>query len=99
VDRIKVAEDTISKEVLHMPKGKGQKTDQSMQPTETAKEALKIDKTVVKGLDWHGGYIFNAAAVDCKDGKIVRIRPLHYDTAYDPEEYGLWKMEARGKVF
>ena len=39
------------------------------------------------------------AAVDIKDGKIVRIRPLHYDSKYKPEEWKPWKIEARGKVF
>ena len=38
-------------------------------------------------------------AVDVKDGKIIRIRPLHYDSKYKPEEFRPWKLEARGKVF
>ena len=41
----------------------------------------------------------NAAAVDVKDGKIVRIRPLHFDWKYKPEEMNPWKIEVRGKVF
>ncbi len=39
------------------------------------------------------------SAVDVKNGKIVRIRPLHYDWKYKPEEWRPWKLEARGKVF
>ncbi len=35
--------------------------------------------------------------VECDDGKIVRIRPLHYDWKYPDVEP--WKMEARGKTF
>ena len=39
------------------------------------------------------------ACVDVKDGKLLRIRPLHYDWKYSPEEYKPWKIEARGKTF
>ena len=44
----------------------------------------KMDKTVIKalslaGLD-RGG---SPCAVDVKDGKIIRVRPLHYDWKYD----------------
>lgn len=38
-------------------------------------------------------------SVDTKDGKIIRIRPLHLDSKYDPERFRPWKLEARGKVF
>jgi trimethylamine-N-oxide reductase (cytochrome c) len=41
----------------------------------------------------------NAAVTDVKNGKIVRIRPLHYDWKYKPEEFKPWRIEARGKVF
>jgi hypothetical protein len=37
------------------------------------------------------------ACVDVKNGKIVRIRPLHYDWKYTKDEVGTWKVEARGK--
>ncbi len=60
---------------------------------------IKPDNTIVKGVGWLGFHGFNAAAVDIKDGRILRIRPLHYDWKYRPEEYGPWKLEARGKVF
>ena len=39
------------------------------------------------------------AAVDVKDGRIIRIRPLHYDWKYRPEQFKPWKIEARGKSF
>jgi hypothetical protein len=57
-------------------------------------------KTIVKGLSF-GGVTedSNAAMVDVKDGKIVRIRPLHFDWKYTPEHMNPWKMEARGQVF
>ncbi len=41
----------------------------------------------------------NVAAIDSRNDKIVRIRPLHYDWRYKPEEFGRWKLKARGKVF
>jgi len=42
----------------------------------------------------------NASMVDVKDGKIVRIRPMHYDWKYDPKkDMNPWKMEVRGKTF
>jgi trimethylamine-N-oxide reductase (cytochrome c) len=58
------------------------------------------EKTIVKGLSF-GGVTedANAAQVDVKDGKIVRIRPLHFDWKYRPEEFRPWKLEARGRVF
>ena len=40
----------------------------------------------------------NASMVDVKDGKIIRIRPMHYDWKYDPEKsMNPWKMEVRGQ--
>ena len=57
-------------------------------------------KTIVKGLSF-GGVTedSNAAMVDVKDGKIIRIRPLHFDWKYKPEDINPWKLEARGQVF
>jgi trimethylamine-N-oxide reductase (cytochrome c) len=58
------------------------------------------EKTIVKGLSF-GGVTedANAAQVDVKNGKIIRIRPLHFDSKYKPEEFKPWKIEARGQVF
>ena len=53
--------------------------------------------TVAKGLS--GGGVTedsNMVQVDVKNGKIVRIRPFHFDWKYDRKP---WKMEARGQVF
>ena len=36
--------------------------------------------------------------VDVKDGRITRIRPLHYETEYDKKDFNVWKIEARGKT-
>ena len=58
------------------------------------------EKSIVKGLSF-GGITedANATQVDVKDGKIVRIRPLHFDSKYKREDIKPWKIEARGKVF
>lgn len=57
------------------------------------------EKSVVKGMSLSGGQAGYPCIVDVKDGRIVRIRPLHYDWRYDPEQFNPWKMEARGQTF
>ena len=39
-----------------------------------------------------------ASRVDIRNGRIVRIRPLHYDWKYKKEGFNPWKMDVRGKV-
>ena len=57
-------------------------------------------KTTKKNLGFCSfGIGANAADVDVKDGKILRIRPLHFDEAYDKEQMNPWKIKARGKEF
>ena len=48
----------------------------------------------------YGGNCTEPGVVDVKNGKIVRIRPLHYDENYTKEELAssMWKYEARGKT-
>ena len=67
-------------------------------PPPTAK-GTGADKTVHKALGLSGG-IFGACpcAVDVKDGKVIRIRPLHWDSKYDPETFNAWKIEKNGKT-
>ena len=58
------------------------------------------EKTWTKNLSFCGhGEGSNVARVDIKNGKILRIRPLHYDENYSPENYRPWCVKARGKVF
>ncbi len=58
------------------------------------------EKTVVKGLAFCSiACDANSVQVDVKGGRIIRIRPLHYDWKYKPEEFRPWKIEARGKTF
>jgi len=54
----------------------------------------------VKALGFNGNVRdANSVMVDVKNGKVVRIRPLHYDWQYKPEEFRPWKIEARGQIF
>ena len=79
-------------------RGKEEK-DSTVTENKSAKKAV-AEKTVMKGLGLSGNAMgANAAAIDVKDGKIVRIRPLRYDSKYNPEKFNPWKLEARGKVF
>ena len=57
------------------------------------------EKTTVKGMSLSGGQSGYPCSIDVRDGKIIRIRPLHYDWRYDPEQFNPWKMEARGQTF
>jgi anaerobic selenocysteine-containing dehydrogenase len=58
------------------------------------------EKTVIKGTGFSAHSVgSHISAVDVRAGKILRIRPLHYDWKYKPEEFSPWKIEARGKVF
>lgn len=60
----------------------------------------KSENSIVKGLSFSGfateGYLVRA---DVKNGKIIRLRPLHYDWKYNAKELKPWQIEARGKVF
>ena len=58
------------------------------------------EKSLVKDISFCGAsFCSNSSVVDVRDGKIVRVRPLHYDWKYRPEEFNPWQMEARGQVF
>jgi len=57
------------------------------------------DKTVIRalalaGLDRGGA----PCAVDVKDGRVIRVRPLHYDWKYDFNDVNPWKFEKNGKT-
>jgi anaerobic selenocysteine-containing dehydrogenase len=41
----------------------------------------------------------NSTVVDVRNGRVVRIRPLHLDWKFDKEKFNSWQMEARGKTF
>ena len=70
-----------------------------LEKPKNGKESEK-ERTFIKGLSLLGGPGGgNAAAVDSKNGKIIRIRPLHHDWKYQPEQFNPWEIEARGTVF
>jgi anaerobic selenocysteine-containing dehydrogenase len=64
-------------------------------------EMPEEEKTILKGLGFGGGPASssNTVQVDVKNGKIIRIRPFHFDWKYKPEEFNPWKIEARGQTF
>ena len=66
----------------------------------TRKQAAE-EKIFTKALGFIGAQAMDANPinVDVKNGKIVRLRPLHYDWKYKPEEFNPWKIEARGRSF
>ena len=59
------------------------------------------DKQVIKGIGFiaSGSGDANTCVVDVKNGRLLRIRPLHFDWKYTKKDIGPWKMEARGQVF
>ena len=61
---------------------------------------VKPDKTVIKALAL-GGLLGGGGecAVDVKDGKVIRIRPFHYDWKYEPESFRPWKITRNGKDY
>lgn len=59
-----------------------------------------LDKTVLKTISFTGFSAHaNTSEVDVKDGRIVRIRPLHYDRDYDLSGSNPWRYEERGVTF
>ncbi len=56
------------------------------------------EKTIVRGLGFCSITAdCNSVQVEAQDGKIVRIKPLHYDWKY--KDLKPWKMNARGRTF
>jgi molybdopterin guanine dinucleotide-containing S/N-oxide reductase-like protein len=56
------------------------------------------EKKIIRGLGFCSTTAdSNSVQVEVSDGKIVRIRPLHYDWEY--KDLKPWKMKARGKIF
>jgi len=55
------------------------------------------EESFVKGMSLMGfGRDGNPSVVDVKDGKLLRIRPLHYDWHYDMKVLNPWEMKVRG---
>ena len=62
--------------------------------------SFEPEESVIRGTGFAGfGRERTPARVDIKHGKILRIRPLHYDDeGFGPEYLKPWKIEVRGKV-
>jgi anaerobic selenocysteine-containing dehydrogenase len=62
-------------------------------------KSIKPEKTVLKSLG-QASFTINSdpSAVDVRDGRIIRIRPHHYDEKYTKEEIRPWRIEKDGKV-
>ncbi len=77
-------------DVITVTKTVGEGTEPYLEPEETHLQMINPM-----------GYGGEPSAVDVKDGKIVRIRPLHYNEVYTQEELTPmhWKVEAHGKSF
>ncbi len=57
------------------------------------------EKTVIKALGLGGTQGGGApCAVDIQDGRVVRVRPLHYDWKYNKNDLTLWKIQRNGKT-
>ncbi len=69
------------------------KTTESRKQTE-----IHPDKTVIRSLGL-GGLLGGSdpSCVDVKDGKILRIRPMHFDWKYERASFNPWKFERNGK--
>jgi hypothetical protein len=59
------------------------------------------EKSFIKGLSFIASSSgdANSSIVDVKNGRILRIRPLHFDWKYDKQTFNPWKMETRGISF
>jgi trimethylamine-N-oxide reductase (cytochrome c) len=58
------------------------------------------EKTFIKALGL-GSFALGScpSVVDVKNGRIIRLRPLHYDWKYPKEEITPWKIKRNGKTF
>ena len=61
--------------------------------------AQSTEKTVIKSLAL-GGLLGGGApcAIDVKDSKVIRIRPLHYDWKYDTRKFNPFRFTRNGKT-
>jgi molybdopterin guanine dinucleotide-containing S/N-oxide reductase-like protein len=79
---------------------KGKREGNEMADEQEKLKTQKSEQTTTKALGLSGCTGGGApCAVDYKDGKIIRIRPFHFDWKYDRKQFNPWKVEVRGKVF
>ena len=68
--------------------------------TERPEKKLNVngDGFGIKGTELNGGTSGSPCQIDYKDGKLLRIRALDYDKAYDGEKKRPWRLEIRGEA-
>jgi molybdopterin guanine dinucleotide-containing S/N-oxide reductase-like protein len=67
---------------------------------EASSAKARGERTLIRDISFCGvANGANSCLVDVAGGKILRIRPMHYDWKYRPDELGQWEMHARGKTF
>jgi hypothetical protein len=77
------------------------KTGNTPAPGDKAVEpAFEPEETIIRSIGL-GGMGVEPMCVDIKNGKIIRMRPLHYDDKYTEAELApaRWQIEARGKTY
>jgi hypothetical protein len=59
----------------------------------------KVDRTVLRALAL-GGLLggCDPSCVDVKNGRIIRIRPMHFDWKYDRTSFNPWRFKRDGRV-
>jgi len=85
-----------------LPEGLTLLKEVSAEEAEKLKAEAQQAKTYVRELGLLGwGMGCQLAAIDTKNNRITRIRPLHFDWQYKPEDfnYDAAKIEVNGKVF
>ncbi|MDR1574004.1 MAG: hypothetical protein LBS24_06810, partial [Clostridiales Family XIII bacterium] len=60
------------------------------------RDKFKPDRQSVVSFSLMGPESGGLCLVDSTDGKIMRIRPYHYDAEHAEKFCNPWKMEARG---
>ncbi|MFZ7132834.1 MAG: molybdopterin-dependent oxidoreductase [Eubacteriales bacterium] len=94
--------------------GDGDVITSTVTETEAGGEAVTVTKTVTSGTSSEPAFeeeqsfvqpvspnCRDACVLDVKNGKVIRLRPLHYNWKYTEEELAdrYWSFEARGKTF
>ncbi|MBN1461870.1 MAG: molybdopterin-dependent oxidoreductase [Armatimonadetes bacterium] len=60
---------------------------------------VAAEKTVTKTIGFIGfNRDSNSVEVDVRGGRLIRIRPLHFDARYTREELGPWQLNVRGCI-
>ena len=78
--------------------GENLKDHQKLKPSQKVIPTEK-ETTVLRTIGLSGTVNGGAeGAADVKDGRIIRIRPMHYDWKYDPKDFNIWKLQRNGKT-